>query len=341
MRREGGAGVSAVRRRPSCTRSGPGRDARRGRVADRRAAGRDARRRRRGERGVPGRARGLRHRPQGDAGRRTRPISWMRAGRSTRTWRWRSRRVAGSGAAPTGGWRPPAWPGPEPQDGKPVGLVYVAVDGPFGPVVRRLDLDGGRAAIREGAVTAALRLLADQLHGSASPAPLAPSGAAAGRRCRGGVAGAPGCGRRVAAGGTTDVRAEAAVRRGGMSRALAAGTVAGSLRPGRTVLPPVMPGHRRGGGANGPATPRDRRRIASAPAGAAPHPARGVHGRQREPGLPVRDRAWAEGGLQRAAGAICDALGAQLSDCCARSATPWRSPSRWTCWCRADRPGSR
>jgi nicotinamide-nucleotide amidase len=64
--------------------------------------------------------------------------------------------------------------GPEPQDGKPVGLVYVALDGPSGPVVRRLDLDGGRAAVREGAVTGALRLLADQLHGSAS------SGAAAG-----------------------------------------------------------------------------------------------------------------------------------------------------------------
>jgi nicotinamide-nucleotide amidase len=67
--------------------------------------------------------------------------------------------------------------GPEPQDGKPVGLVYVAVDGPSGPIVRRLDLDGGRAAVREGAVTAALRLLADELHKSTSSA----DGAAADR----------------------------------------------------------------------------------------------------------------------------------------------------------------
>jgi nicotinamide-nucleotide amidase len=60
--------------------------------------------------------------------------------------------------------------GPKPQDGKPVGLVYVAVDGPSGPVVRRLDLDGGRSAVREDAVTAALRLLTEQLRGSAGAA---------------------------------------------------------------------------------------------------------------------------------------------------------------------------
>ena len=53
--------------------------------------------------------------------------------------------------------------GPEPQDGKPVGLVYVAVAGPYTSVVRRLDLDGGRGAVRAGAATQALRLLADQV----------------------------------------------------------------------------------------------------------------------------------------------------------------------------------
>lgn len=53
--------------------------------------------------------------------------------------------------------------GPEPQGGKPVGLVFVAVAGPTGTAVRKLDLAGGREAIRAGAVTAALRLLADQL----------------------------------------------------------------------------------------------------------------------------------------------------------------------------------
>jgi nicotinamide-nucleotide amidase len=54
--------------------------------------------------------------------------------------------------------------GPEPQDGKPVGLVFVAVAGPAGSVVHRLDLDGGRAAIRHRTVLGALQLLAEQLH---------------------------------------------------------------------------------------------------------------------------------------------------------------------------------
>lgn len=53
--------------------------------------------------------------------------------------------------------------GPEPQGGKPVGTVFVAVAGPHRSVVRQLDLDGGRAAIRGGATVAALQLLTDQL----------------------------------------------------------------------------------------------------------------------------------------------------------------------------------
>ncbi|MET8067591.1 CinA family protein, partial [Micromonospora sp. NPDC005313] len=53
--------------------------------------------------------------------------------------------------------------GPEPQDGKPVGLVYVAVAGPDGTEVRRLDIDGGRDHIRSAAVIEALRLLADRI----------------------------------------------------------------------------------------------------------------------------------------------------------------------------------
>ncbi|MER7456055.1 CinA family protein [Micromonospora sp. NPDC126480] len=53
--------------------------------------------------------------------------------------------------------------GPEPQDGKPVGLVYVAVAGPSGSEVRRLDLDGSRERIRSAAVVEVLRLLAEQL----------------------------------------------------------------------------------------------------------------------------------------------------------------------------------
>ncbi|MCM0677154.1 CinA family protein [Micromonospora phytophila] len=54
--------------------------------------------------------------------------------------------------------------GPEPQDGKPVGLVYVAVAGPSGTVVHQLDLNGGRDHIRSAAVIEALRLLAGRIH---------------------------------------------------------------------------------------------------------------------------------------------------------------------------------
>lgn len=54
--------------------------------------------------------------------------------------------------------------GPEPQDGKPVGLVYVAVAGPNGGEVRQLDLDGGRDHVRAVAVIEALRLLAERIH---------------------------------------------------------------------------------------------------------------------------------------------------------------------------------
>lgn len=53
--------------------------------------------------------------------------------------------------------------GPEPQGGKPVGLVYVAVAGPAGSAVRELSLDGGRQAVRSASVTAALRLLTEHL----------------------------------------------------------------------------------------------------------------------------------------------------------------------------------
>ncbi|WP_422770749.1 CinA family protein [Plantactinospora sp. WMMC1484] len=62
--------------------------------------------------------------------------------------------------------------GPEPQDGKPVGLVYVAAAGPPGTVVRRLDLSGNRLRIRIGAVAGALRLLADRLHAEAGESPV-------------------------------------------------------------------------------------------------------------------------------------------------------------------------
>ncbi|MBO4206611.1 CinA family protein [Micromonospora echinofusca] len=56
--------------------------------------------------------------------------------------------------------------GPEPQGGKPVGLVYIAAAGPTGTTVRELDLDGGREFIRSATVTEALRMLADRIHGA-------------------------------------------------------------------------------------------------------------------------------------------------------------------------------
>ena len=53
--------------------------------------------------------------------------------------------------------------GPDPQDGKPVGLVYVAVAGPAGATVRELKFEGNRAVIRSESVTSVLRLLSDCL----------------------------------------------------------------------------------------------------------------------------------------------------------------------------------
>jgi nicotinamide-nucleotide amidase len=53
--------------------------------------------------------------------------------------------------------------GPEPQGGKPVGRVYVAVVGPGTREVRQLDLPGGRAVVRDGAIGSALDLLTERL----------------------------------------------------------------------------------------------------------------------------------------------------------------------------------
>ncbi|MFK8849505.1 CinA family protein [Streptomyces sp. Ac-502] len=54
--------------------------------------------------------------------------------------------------------------GPDPQDGQPVGTVFVAADGPGGAGgVLRLTLDGDRRRIRRDTVAGALRLLVSQL----------------------------------------------------------------------------------------------------------------------------------------------------------------------------------
>jgi nicotinamide-nucleotide amidase len=63
--------------------------------------------------------------------------------------------------------------GPDPQDGKPVGTVFVAVDGPFGAdygsaaggKVEPLRLNGDRAEIRMESVRSVLALLLRELAG--------------------------------------------------------------------------------------------------------------------------------------------------------------------------------
>lgn len=53
--------------------------------------------------------------------------------------------------------------GPEPQDGKPVGTVFIAALGPGFDRVEELSLDGGRSQIREATIEAVLRLCRDEL----------------------------------------------------------------------------------------------------------------------------------------------------------------------------------
>jgi nicotinamide-nucleotide amidase len=67
--------------------------------------------------------------------------------------------------------------GPDPQDGVPVGTVYLACRGPDGGEVRGITLDGDRAAIRAGSVAAALEMLAEVLSAPASPPTASPPAA--------------------------------------------------------------------------------------------------------------------------------------------------------------------
>jgi nicotinamide-nucleotide amidase len=53
--------------------------------------------------------------------------------------------------------------GPDKQDDRPVGTVYVGVAGPRGVDVHRLALAGSREEIRVLACSSALRALADEL----------------------------------------------------------------------------------------------------------------------------------------------------------------------------------
>jgi PncC family amidohydrolase len=58
--------------------------------------------------------------------------------------------------------------GPEPQEGKPVGLVYVAVADESDTTVRELRLTGDREAIRRATVAAALELVAGRIRGGST-----------------------------------------------------------------------------------------------------------------------------------------------------------------------------
>ena len=56
--------------------------------------------------------------------------------------------------------------GPEPQEGKPVGMVYIGVAGPYGVDTHELTLSGERAEIRAQATREAVRLLLEAVvHG--------------------------------------------------------------------------------------------------------------------------------------------------------------------------------
>jgi len=49
--------------------------------------------------------------------------------------------------------------GPDPAEGKPVGMVFIAVAGPGGTATRELALTGDRQAIRTATIESALGLL--------------------------------------------------------------------------------------------------------------------------------------------------------------------------------------
>lgn len=51
--------------------------------------------------------------------------------------------------------------GPESQDGKPVGTVYIGISGPNGDFVYQFEFEGSRESIRMSAVTAAVAALGE------------------------------------------------------------------------------------------------------------------------------------------------------------------------------------
>jgi PncC family amidohydrolase len=59
--------------------------------------------------------------------------------------------------------------GPTTQEGKPVGRVYVGIDGPSGTTTHELQLDGDRPAIRAAAVREAVEAVLVQLQRGTAP----------------------------------------------------------------------------------------------------------------------------------------------------------------------------
>jgi nicotinamide-nucleotide amidase len=71
--------------------------------------------------------------------------------------------------------------GPGPAEGKPAGTVHVAVAGPSGTATRALELKGGRAAVRAGAVREVLLLALHEIGATtATPAPATDAGGTVG-----------------------------------------------------------------------------------------------------------------------------------------------------------------
>ena len=62
--------------------------------------------------------------------------------------------------------------GPDTQEGKPVGTVFVAAAGPGGTEVRELALTGGRASIQAAAVNGALSALRGMIDPENDPRPV-------------------------------------------------------------------------------------------------------------------------------------------------------------------------
>ena len=61
--------------------------------------------------------------------------------------------------------------GPDPQEGQPVGTVWIAVSGPTGTEVRKLSLEGSRKRIRAEAARAVVLLAGEMLAEPPPPPP--------------------------------------------------------------------------------------------------------------------------------------------------------------------------